>query len=144
MINDMGFPEVNASLNALATILLITGFALIKQKKEVAHKWTMLSCFLVSTVFLVCYLVYHYQKGGGTPFPDQHSVAVRSFYYAILISHIVLAMYVPFGAVVTIYYALRDNRIKHRQWAKRTFPVWLYVSITGVVVYWMLYQLPHG
>jgi len=99
---------------------------------------------MVSTVFLACYLVYHYQKGGGTPFPVEHSSAVRSIYYAILISHVILATYVPIGAVITISYALRDNRTKHRKWARRTFPIWLYVSITGVVVYWMLYRLPHG
>jgi len=138
----MDFPAVNASLNALATILLVVGFVLIKQKKEVAHKRTMLACFVVSSIFLVCYLIYHYQKGGGTPFPEQHPSWLRFTYFVILISHIILAVFVPVGAIVTIRYGLKDNRAKHLKWAKVTFPIWLYVSVTGVVVYWLLYQLP--
>jgi len=135
------FPLVNASLNFLATILLLLGYTLIKQRKEHLHKWTMISCFIVSIIFLVCYLIYHYLKGGGTPFPKDSPVSIRYFYYSILISHIILAVYVPVGAVVTIYHGLKDNRAKHRKWAKVTFPIWLYVSVTGVIVYLMLYQL---
>ncbi len=138
----MDFPAVNASLNALATILLVVGFVLIKQKKEQAHKWTMLACFAVSSIFLVCYLIYHYQKGGGTPFPEDHPAWLRTTYFIILISHIILAVFVPVGAIVTIRHGLKDNRLKHLKWAKVTFPIWLYVSVTGVVVYWMLYQMP--
>lgn len=138
----MDFPAVNASLNALATVLLVVGFVLIKQKKEVAHKWTMLACFIVSTIFLVCYLIYHYQKGGGTKFPEAHPGWLRITYFVILISHIVLAVYVPVGAIFTICHGLKDNRAKHLKWAKITFPIWLYVSVTGVVVYLMLYQMP--
>ena len=138
----MDFPAVNASLNALATVLLIVGFILIKQKKEKAHKWTMLSCFLVSSIFLVCYLIYHYQKGGGTPFPKSHPSWLRITYFAILICHIILAVFVPVGAIVTIRHGLKNNRTKHLKWAKVTFPIWLYVSVTGVVVYWLLYQVP--
>ena len=138
----MDFPALNASLNALATILLVVGFVLIKQKKEEAHKWTMLACFVVSSVFLVCYLIYHYQKGGGTPFPEQHPSWLRLTYFVILISHIILAVFVPVGAIVTIRHGLKENRARHLKWAKVTFPIWLYVSVTGVVVYWLLYQLP--
>ena len=134
------FPPLNASLNFLATVLLLVGYRLIKQGKEQAHKRTMLSCFVVSIVFLVCYLTYHYLKGGGTRFPSYPPVAIRTAYYVILVSHIILAVYVPLGAVATIVYGLRDNRPKHRRWARITFPIWLYVSVTGVVVYLMLYQ----
>ena len=143
------FPLVNATLNFLATILLVVGFVLIKQGKERGHKRTMLSCFLVSVVFLICYLTYHY-LAGSTRFPDYPPQLVRYLYYVILATHVVLAMYVPFGAMITIYYGLRSEsessgqkayRAKHRKWAKITFPIWLYVSVTGVVVYVLLYQV---
>jgi len=101
----------------------------------------MICCFAVSTLFLVCYLFYHYQKGGGTKFPESHPQWLRYTYFTILISHIILAMYVPIGALITIYHGLKDHRPKHLKWAKRTFPIWLYVSVTGVVIYWMLYQM---
>jgi uncharacterized membrane protein YozB (DUF420 family) len=137
----MDLPAINASLNALATVLLIVGFVLIKRKRETAHKWTMICCFAVSTLFLVCYLIYHYQIGGGTKFPESHPSWLRYTYFTILISHIILAMYVPVGALITIYHGLKDHRAMHLKWAKRTFPIWLYVSVTGVVIYWMLYQM---
>ena len=133
------FPLVNASLNATATVLLVLGYVFIKQRREQLHKWTMLSCFGVSVIFLICYLTYHYLSGH-TSFPAYPPAAVRYFYYALLASHIILAVYVPVGAIITIYYGLRDMRAKHRKWAKATFPIWLYVSVTGVVVYLMLYQ----
>ncbi|MEQ8789569.1 MAG: DUF420 domain-containing protein [Pirellulaceae bacterium] len=135
-------PHVNASLNALATVLLVLGYVLIKRRKEVAHQWTMLSCFGVSVVFLACYLTYHTLKQGvSTPFPDYPPAAVRYTYYGILITHIVLAAAVPVLAIVTIYFGLRDRRDRHVRWARWTFPIWLYVSVTGVVVYAMLYQI---
>ncbi len=134
------FPFVNATLNFLATILLLVGFILIKQGKENAHKWTMLSCFLTSIIFLICYLIYHY-LAGSTRFPAYPPSIIRYLYFFILATHVVLAMYVPFGAVITIYYGLKEHRLKHRKWAKVTFPIWLYVSVTGVVVYLMLYQI---
>ena len=133
------FPLINASLNATATVLLVLGYVFIKQRKERLHKWTMLSCFGVSVIFLVCYLTYHYLSGH-TTFPDYPPAAVKYFYFALLASHIILAVYVPVGAIITIYYGLRDMRTKHRKWAKVTFPIWLYVSVTGVIVYLMLYQ----
>ena len=134
------FPHINASLNALATFLLVVGFILIRQRKETAHKWTMLACFVVSSIFLVCYLIYHY-IAGHKEFSDNHPSWLRTTYYSILISHIVLAIYVPVGAIFTIRHGLQDNRTKHRKWARVTFPIWLYVSVTGVVVYWMLYRI---
>jgi len=137
-------PHVNAVLNAAATVLLIIGFVLIKRGNVAAHKWTMLSCFGVSVVFLVCYLSYHQLLHAATgergkPF-EYPGLAVRYVYYGILISHVVLAATVPLLAVFTIYYGLRDQRRRHRLVARWTFPIWLYVSITGVVVYLMLYH----
>lgn len=138
-------PHINASLNALAGVLLVVGYVLIKQRREQAHKWTMLTCFAVSVVFLICYLTYHevlHRTTGehGKPFPNTNP-AIRWTYFTILVSHIILAAMVPFLALATIYYGLRDNRERHRRLAKWTFPIWLYVSITGVIVYLMLYQL---
>ena len=147
-------PHVNASLNGLATLLLIVGFVLIKRAKshpenrtqlESAHKWTMLSCFGVSVLFLCCYLFYHIvvMDGLSKKFPVEAG-AVRYVYYAILLTHVILAAVVPFLAVATIYLGLRDRRKAHLRLAKWTFPIWLYVSVTGVIVYLMLYQIYNG
>jgi uncharacterized membrane protein YozB (DUF420 family) len=133
-------PHVNASLNALATVLLIFGYVLIRRRRELAHKRTMLACFVVSVLFLVCYVVYH-AYAGSKRFPDYPPLAIRYLYYGVLLTHVVLAAAVPFLAVATIYLGLRDRRSAHRRLARWTFPIWLYVSITGVVVYLMLYQL---
>jgi len=131
-------PTVNAALNAAATVLLVTGFVLVKRGREVAHKRAMLAAFVVSMMFLGCYLAYHAQAGHvkfGGPEP------VRSIYLAILGSHVLLAATVPFLAGTTLYLGLRDRRAGHRRLAVWTFPIWLYVSITGVVIYVMLYHL---
>jgi uncharacterized membrane protein YozB (DUF420 family) len=134
-------PHVNASLNALATVLLICGYVLIKRRRETAHKWTMLACFGVSVLFLASYVTYHVGIEGTKRFPDYPGSVVRSTYLAILFTHVVLAAAVPFLAVATIYLGLRDRRRAHRRLARWTFPIWLYVSITGVVVYLMLYHV---
>jgi len=144
-------PHVNASLNAVATVLLVVGFVLIKRAQaqpekrislETGHKWTMLGCFGVSVLFLACYLFYHIvvMEGLSKKFPADTG-AVRYVYYAILLTHVVLAAVVPFLAIATIYLGLRDRRAAHRRLARWTFPIWLYVSVTGVIVYLMLYQL---
>ncbi len=133
-------PHVNASLNALATCLLVLGYILIKQGREQAHKWTMLSCFGVSALFLASYLVYH-GFAGSKKFPTDVAAVARYTYYFILLTHVVLAAAVPFLAVITIYLGLRDRRETHRRIARWTFPIWLYVSITGVLVYLMLYWI---
>ena len=131
-------PAVNATLNATAAILLVLGWIQIKLGRERAHKYLMLLAFAVSSVFLICYLTYHFHVGSvkftGPP-------AVRSIYLAILWTHIVLAATVPILAGVTIYLGLADRRRSHRRWAKITFPIWLYVSVTGVIIYVMLYHL---
>jgi uncharacterized membrane protein YozB (DUF420 family) len=131
-------PTVNATLNATATLLLVWGYVLIKRRREAAHKRVMLTAFGVSIAFLTCYLIYH-AKVGSVRFegpPD-----VRIAYLTILVSHILLAITVPVLAGVTIYLGYRDRRARHKRWAKWTFPIWLYVSITGVVIYVMLYHL---
>jgi putative membrane protein len=132
-------PTVNASLNATATVLLIVGYRLIKQRREVAHKRVMLTAFGVSMLFLACYLTYHALKTWHTAFGGPQPV--HGIYIAILISHVILAATVPVLAGRTIYLGLRDRRAAHRRWAQWTFPIWLYVSITGVVIYFMLYHL---
>ena len=132
---------VNALLNATATVLLVIGYVLVRQRRLVGHKRVMLSAFGVSTLFLVCYLAYHVWPVGAAATPFQGRGAVRILYYVVLASHIVLAIAVAVMAPVTIWLGLRDLRPKHRQVARWTFPIWLYVSVTGVFVYFMLYHL---
>ena len=133
-------PHVNAALNSLAAVLLVAGFVLIKRRRETAHKRAMLASFAVSIVFLGCYLVYH-ANVGSRAFPAEPPDFVRYFYLTVLASHVVLAAAVPFLAAITIYLGFSDRRVAHRRLARWTFPIWLYVSITGVVVYLMLYQI---
>ena len=140
-------PAVNASLNLLATILLVIGWRLIRSGKRDAHRNVMLSAFAVSVVFLGCYLVYHaglhhYTGSHGKKF--EGAGAARVAYFALLISHVLLATIVPVLAILTIVRGLRADWERHRRIAKITFPIWLYVSITGVVIYLMLYHWPVG
>ncbi|MFM2097145.1 MAG: hypothetical protein RIS70_4269 [Planctomycetota bacterium] len=137
------FPHINASLNGLAAALLIAGWVLIRKGHEAAHRRVMLSCFFVSIVFLASYLTYHFgfKDGVSTPFPKYPPAAIRILYFSILLTHTVLAAAVPFLAVRTIYLGLKNRRDLHRWWARITWPIWLYVSLTGVAVYVMLYQL---
>ena len=131
----------DAALNATAAILLIVGLALIKQRRERAHKWTMLTAFAVSSVFLGCYLYYHFTT---SPVHFAGHGLIQFVYFAILYSHIALALTVPPLAIATIYFGLRDRRAKHRRLARWTYPIWLCVSVTGVIVYVMLYHLFPG
>ena len=138
-------PAVNAALNALATVLLVAGYAFMRRGWIVAHRNTMLACFAVSAVFLGFYLVYHwalheYTDLPGKPFPG--SGWAKWVYYTILITHVPLAALVPFGAVAAIYYALRGRIATHTRITRKLFPVWLYVAVTGVVIYGMLYHWP--
>ncbi len=132
-------PTVNAGLNLLATLLLCTGYALIKTGRREAHRRVMLTAFATSCVFLGCYVVYHANvlskkfMGEGP---------VRYVYYAILLSHVVLAAAVPILALRTIFLGWKQRWEQHRKLARITFPIWLYVSITGVVIYAMLYHWP--
>lgn len=133
-------PHLNASLNLASTILLVLGFVLIKRRRETAHRNVMLLSFAVSTLFLISYLIYH-NMAGHIKFPEYPPNFIRYTYFTVLITHIVLAVFVPFLAIATIYCGLKDFRTAHRKLARWTFPIWLYVSVTGVIVYSMLYQL---
>jgi putative membrane protein len=131
-------PSVNATLNATSAVLLIIGYYHIRQGRQQAHRACMLAAFSVSVLFLVSYLVYHFHAGA-THFTGQGWI--RSVYFALLISHTILAALVPFLALLTLSRALRQQFDRHRTLAKWTLPVWLYVSVTGVVIYWLLYHV---
>ena len=138
MIPASSLPSINAGLNASSALLLAAGFIFIRRGRMSAHRLCMLSAFAVSTLFLVSYLVYHYQAGA-TPFPGRGWV--RPFYFTVLVSHIALAAAVLPLALLTLRRALRAEFVRHRRLARLTFPVWMYVSVTGVLIYWMLYHL---
>jgi len=131
-------PALNALLNATAAVLLVVGWLLIRAGRREAHRRTMLAALGVSTAFLASYLVYHFQVGSVR---FQGTGAVRAVYLAVLASHTLLAAAVPVLALVTLVRALRRRFDRHRAIARWTLQIWLYVSVTGVVVYWMLYRL---
>jgi uncharacterized membrane protein YozB (DUF420 family) len=131
-------PTLNALLNTLSAALLVTGYGLIRRGNREAHKRVMLMALATSALFLASYLVYHYNVGS---VKFQKQGAIRTVYFAILISHTVLAAAVAPMAIVTVWRALKGNFGKHRTLAKITLPLWLYVSVTGVVVYLMLYRM---
>lgn len=135
----MMLPRVNAILNSMATILLVIGFIMIRRGKWKAHRNVMLAAFGMSVIFLVSYVTYHYLSGGiSTPFGG--TGAIRIVYYFILFTHIVLAAIVPVLAIITLNRGLRKRYPQHRKIARWTYPIWLYVSVTGVLVYLMLYE----
>jgi uncharacterized membrane protein YozB (DUF420 family) len=138
MMELRDLPALNAGLNATAAVLLITGYRLIRAGRVETHKRVMLGAFSVSVLFLISYLIYHYQVGSVR---FQKTGMIRSVYLTILASHSILAAAVPVLAVITLSRGLRARFDKHRRIARWTLPIWLYVSVTGVVVYWMLYQL---
>lgn len=132
-------PAVNASLNGIATVLLTAGFILIKTNRPAAHRVAMLSAFGVSMVFLVTYVIHKILvRGVHTPFGGEG--AIRGIYYGMLISHILLAIAIVPLVIITLRYAFKGNLDRHRAWARWTFPLWYYVSVTGVLVYFFLYQ----
>jgi uncharacterized membrane protein YozB (DUF420 family) len=131
-------PTINAFLNAIAAVLLIWGYTLIRRKRIQQHRKVMTAAFVVSCLFLVCYLIYHVQVGS-VPFSGRG--AVRSLYLSILATHTTLAAAVPVLAVMTLRRGLAGRLDPHRRLARWTLPIWLYVSVTGVVVYLMLYHL---
>ena len=134
-------PAVNASLNGTCGLLLVIGYVLIRARHVLAHKVCMLAALAVSAVFLACYLFYHFAVLDGQPTRFSGEGAVRSLYFGILLSHTLLAVVVAPLALTVTYLGLRDRLALHRRLARWTLPVWLYVSVTGVVVYWMLYHL---
>ena len=129
---------MNASLNAIATVLLIFGYVCIRRRWIAAHRAAMVAAFATSVLFLISYLTYH-AHAGSRPFPGQGNI--RVIYFVILITHIVLAATIPPLAGITLWRAYRRRFDRHMKIARWTLPLWLYVSITGIVVYWMLYQL---
>ncbi len=131
-------PALNATLNAIAATLLVTGYALIRRGRVRQHRAAMIAAFVTSTLFLVSYLTYH-AHAGSTPYPGRGPV--RAVYFTILISHIVLAAVVPPLALITLTLGLGRRFDRHRRIARWTLPIWLYVSVTGVLVYLMLYRL---
>jgi uncharacterized membrane protein YozB (DUF420 family) len=131
-------PTWNAGLNALAGACLVAGYVAIRRRRIVLHRRLMQTAFACSVLFLVSYLVYHAQVGS-VRFPGHG--AARAIYLAILISHTTLAATVPVLAIVTLRRALGGRFAAHRRIARWTLPIWLYVSVTGVVVYWMLYRV---
>jgi uncharacterized membrane protein YozB (DUF420 family) len=137
-------PVVNAALNATAAVLLAIGYVLIKRRREVAHRRVMYVAFATSVLFLGCYLAYHFDlkaRTGASGRPFGGPPPISYVYYTILITHVFLAVTVPVLASWTIYLGLRDYRTRHRRLAQWTFPIWMYVSVTGVVIYLMLYHL---
>jgi uncharacterized membrane protein YozB (DUF420 family) len=134
-IHDL--PALNATLNGTAAVLLLTAYTLIRRGKRQAHKRVMLAAFSVSTVFLISYLVYHANAG---LVRYARPGVLHAIYIAILTTHTILAATVPVLAIITLRRGLKGDFVRHRRIAKWTFPIWLYVSVTGVVVYLMLYQ----
>ena len=135
------FPSVNAGLNAFSGALLVLGFVFIRRRQIVVHKICMLAALLVSSLFLGCYAYYHFAVQDGRPTAFSGEGLMRLLYYGILLSHIVLAAAVAPLALRVTYLGLRDRLAGHITLARWTLPIWLYVSVTGVVVYWMLYHL---
>jgi uncharacterized membrane protein YozB (DUF420 family) len=131
-------PTVNATLNAIAGLFLLAGFVLIRRRRIQAHRNAMLGAFASSTLFLISYLIYHAQVGS-RPFTGQG--VIRYAYFTILISHVILATAILPMAISTLSRGLRGRYEDHRRIAKRTFPIWMYVSVTGVIVYVMLYRM---
>jgi putative membrane protein len=135
-ISDL--PLLNATLNGIAAILLVTGYLFIKQGRRRQHQWCMLGALTTSALFLVSYVTYHLHAGS-RPFPGQGPI--RVVYFAILITHVILAAVIVPLALLTAVRGLKSQFEKHVRIARWTFPVWLYVSVTGVVIYLMLYEI---
>lgn len=138
MLDVRDLPALNAGLNSLSAILLITGWFLIRNRKIAAHRAVMIAALVTSALFLTSYLIYHAQVGS-VRFEGQGPI--RTVYFAILITHTILAAAVPFLAGITVWRAYKRRFDRHRAIARWTLPIWLYVSVTGVVVYLMLYQM---
>lgn len=131
-------PALNATLNATAGCLLLAGFYFIRRREIEAHRACMIAAFVTSSLFLVSYLVYHAHVGS-RPFPGRGPI--RSVYFFILITHVVLAATIVPLALVTLRRGWIRDVARHRRIARWTWPIWMYVSVTGVVIYWMLYRV---
>jgi uncharacterized membrane protein YozB (DUF420 family) len=138
-------PSINAALNSCCTLLLVAGLIAIKSQKRILHRNLMITAFLFSVVFLACYLTYHqalhhFTGERGRAFVGSETATL--VYRSILIPHVILAVFVPILAIRVFVHAWRERWPEHRRLAKITFPIWLFVSITGVVIYGMLYHWP--
>jgi putative membrane protein len=136
-VDVSALPAVNAALNATSAVFLVAGFVLIRRRRVRAHLAAMTSAFVVSTLFLVSYVTYHYHAGSRS-FTGQG--IIRPIYFVLLITHIVLAAVILPFVLTTLYRAWRGDFGRHVRIARWTLPIWLYVSVTGVLVYWMLYH----
>ena len=137
MISVHSLPAINASLNALSGVLLLIGYVLIRNRRIEQHRLCMIAAFTTSSLFLICYVIYHAQVGS-VRFTREGFV--RPLYFTILITHVTLAATVLPLAIVTLSRGLQRKFSRHRAIARWTFPIWLYVSVTGVLVYVLLYQ----
>ena len=138
MLDAHALPALNATLNATAAVLLSCGYVMIRRRRVPLHRAAMIAAFVTSTLFLVSYVVYHAQAGSR---PFMGHGPIRAVYFTILITHVVLAATIVPLALVTLTRALRGRYALHRRIARWTLPLWLYVSVTGVVIYLMLYRL---
>ena len=138
-MNIDALPHLNAALNAASAVLLVTGWVLIKQRRIEQHRGCMIAAVLTSSLFLLSYVIYH-ANVGSKPFPG--TGLIRTIYFAILIPHVILAAAVLPPILITFSRGLRRDDVRHRRLARKTLPVWLFVSVTGVIVYLMLYRLP--
>ncbi len=141
MMHGEDLPAVNAALNATSAVLLVAGYVAIRRRSIRLHKTCMLTALAVSAVFLGCYLYYHFVVKNGRPTPFTGTGWIRYSYFTILLTHTILAVTVAPLAITTAYLGLRNRLLRHVKLARWTLPIWLYVSITGVVVYWMLYRM---
>ena len=133
---DVAFlPAVNAFLNTMSAVCLVLGYVFIRRRDPQTHRRFMLGAFVFSGLFLISYLIYHYHHGD-TPFPGQG--LIRPVYFSILISHIVLSIAVLPLSLITVFFALTGRFDRHPRWARVTLPLWLYVSVTGVLVFFLL------
>ena len=140
-MDPMNLPPVNAALNAMCAVLLLCGFVFIKRGRRRAHAACMIGALVTSVVFLACYLTYHYLLAGHvTRFPEEYPTA-RVIYFLILGTHTILAVVNLPMVVLTVIPAVRGNFERHRRMARWTWPIWMYVSVTGVLVYLSLYVI---
>jgi uncharacterized membrane protein YozB (DUF420 family) len=138
-LNIAALPHLNAALNAASAVLLITGWILIRQRRIEQHRGCMIAAVAMSGLFLLSYVIYH-ANVGSKPFTG--TGVIRTIYFAILIPHVILAAAVLPPILITFSRGLKRDDVRHRRLARKTLPVWLFVSVTGVIVYLMLYRLP--
>jgi len=132
-------PALNATLNAIATVLISVGYVLVKLRRLETHRKVMTAAMIVSAIFLVGYVTHKVLvRGVHTPFGGEGPI--RTVYYTMLLTHVVLAMAIAYLVPRTFWFAIQGNFERHRAWARWTFPIWFYVSVTGVLVYFFLYQ----